>query len=224
MSTLTLSFMGAPQIECNGAPIDLEIRKGVAFLAYLAVTGKVHSRDTLATLFWPESDTQRARGSLRYALTITKKALGAEWLSTDRHTVSLNWSAGPRVDVVEFRRLRQAADEADEAGDADNAKLRLMQAVDLYLDDFLAGFTLAECVDFDEWQFFEMESLRQDLANVLERLIDHHSVDGDHAAAIPYARRLLALDPLHEPAHYRLMELYAHADQCSAAIQQSALG
>ncbi|HSR30466.1 MAG TPA: BTAD domain-containing putative transcriptional regulator, partial [Anaerolineae bacterium] len=42
----------------------------------------------------------------------------------------------------------------------------------------------------------------------------------NHEAALSYARRWLALDPFHEPAHRQLMELYAAAGQRSAALRQ----
>ncbi|HRJ41641.1 MAG TPA: BTAD domain-containing putative transcriptional regulator, partial [Caldilineaceae bacterium] len=50
--------------------------------------------------------------------------------------------------------------------------------------------------------------------------VAHHQTAGDPAAAIPYARRLLALDNLHEPAHRGLMRLYALAGQQAAALRQ----
>ena len=37
----------------------------------------------------------------------------------------------------------------------------LTAAVELYSEDFLAGFTLPDSPTFDEWQFFQRESLRQ---------------------------------------------------------------
>src|SRR5207248_2977441 len=38
--------------------------------------------------------------------------------------------------------------------------------------------------------------------------------------AIPYARRWLALDRLHEPAHRQLMQLYTWVGQRAAALHQ----
>ena len=73
---------------------------------------------------------------------------------------------------------------------------------------------------FDEWQFFEAERLRQMLATALERLIMLQREAGDHDAAIDAARRRLAIDTLHEPAHQLLMQLYAQAGQRSAALRQ----
>jgi predicted ATPase len=90
----------------------------------------------------------------------------------------------------------------------------------LYQDDFMAGFTLRDSPNFDEWQFFQTESLRRELLNVLERLVDIHSSLGEFEPAINYARRWLALDPLHEPAHRYLMKLYTWVDQRSAALRQ----
>jgi serine/threonine protein kinase/Tfp pilus assembly protein PilF len=58
------------------------------------------------------------------------------------------------------------------------------------------------------------------LASALERLVQGHSSQGDYEAAIPHARRRLALDPLHEPAHRQLIELYAHSGQQAAALRQ----
>ena len=45
----------------------------MAFLAYLATTGRAHSREALATLLWPEQDESRGRASLRYTLWTLKK-------------------------------------------------------------------------------------------------------------------------------------------------------
>ena len=74
--------------------------------------------------------------------------------------------------------------------------------------------------NFDDWQFFQAESLRQELAQVLERLVRGHSAQGKYGAAIPYARRWVALDPLHEPAQQALMTAYAQAGQRAAALRQ----
>ena len=77
----------------------------------------------------------------------------------------------------------------------------LAEAVALYRDDFLAGFSLRDSLPFDDWQFFQNESLRRELAGALERLVRGHSERRAFESALQHARRWLALDPLHEPAH-----------------------
>ena len=53
MSQLTIALLGAPQIEVDHKPIEVDTRKATALLAYLAVSGAVQSRDTLAALALP---------------------------------------------------------------------------------------------------------------------------------------------------------------------------
>jgi two-component SAPR family response regulator len=96
----------------------------------------------------------------------------------------------------------------------------LTDAVDLYRGDFLAGFSIPDCPEFEEWQFFETEALRRDMASALSRLVLYHSAKRDFERAISYARRWLSLDPLQEDVHRQLMQLYDWAGQRSAALRQ----
>ena len=92
--------------------------------------------------------------------------------------------------------------------------------MELYRDDFMAGFGLRDSVAFDDWQFFQSESLRRELAGALERLARGRGALGEWEAAVAHARRWLSLDVLHEPAHRMLMMLYAWSGQRAAALRQ----
>jgi DNA-binding SARP family transcriptional activator/predicted ATPase len=220
----------------EGEPLKIAGRKAVALLAYLVVSGKggvgssrsadasasVHSRDGLATLLWPESDQSHARAELRRGLSILRRTLGEGWLEGDRETVNLNPEAQIWLDVDAFRkRLAECETHGHGVEEvcADCVPL-LEEAAALYRDDFMAGFTLRDSLAFDEWQFFQAEGLRQALALALERLVRWHGDQGAYETAIPHARRWLALDRLHEPAHRQLMVLYAEAGQRAAALRQ----
>ena len=222
MSDLALFLLGPPRIKRDGEPVEIRRLKAMALIVYLAVTGSSHSRDALATLFWPELDQSRARAGLRRALAALKKALGEGWLDADRETVSLNPGAEIWLDVVEFQdRLAECRTHGHPQEEVCPACLPLLaEAAALYRDDFLAGFTLPDSPGFDEWQFFHTEGLRDDLASALERLARGYSDRGEFERAITYARRWLALDPLHEPAHRCLMQLYARSGQRAAALRQ----
>lgn len=101
------------------------------------------------------------------------------------------------------------------------ASLPAQQAtVDLYAADFLAGFTLPSCSDFDDWQAFHAESLRQSLRAVLEKLACACAAAGEDKRGIAVAHRWLVLDPLDEGAHRVFMQLYAWSGQQSAALRQ----
>ncbi len=220
--TLSLRLLGPPQIELDGAPVKVDTRKATALLAYLAVTGQAHSRESLAALLWSEYDQERAYANLRRTLWALNKAIGKEWLETSQDTIRLARTGGLWLDVDEFH-LCMAECRTHEHTRADVCPAclaPLAQAVALYRDDFLAGFTLRDSPAFDEWQFFEADGLRGELASSLERLVRGHAAQGDLEPAIDHARRWLALDSLHEPAHRELMRLYAWDGRRAAALRQ----
>ncbi len=205
MPSIKLYCLGSPRIEVNGRPIEVDTRKATALLAYLALTGEQHSRDKLAAFLWPEADDRKAHAALRRTLSVLNKALDGVGLEIERETVGFRREPGIWLDVDEFRqRTRPAADVQ-----------ALAEAAALYRDDFMAGFTLRDSPAFDDWQFFQSEGLRRELAAVLEKL-----ARGAGEAAITCARRWLQLDPLHEPAHRALMQLYAQSGQHAAALRQ----
>jgi predicted ATPase len=196
----------------DGQPLATDRRKALALLAYLGVTGKAHTREKLATLFWPEHDSSRAFAYLRRTLWEINQMLGEGWVEADRATVALTGEV--RLDVHDF-------EQRATWGNADPCERlpQLAEAAALYTDDFLAGFNLKDAPDFDEWATFQAESLRRTLAAALEALTRCHTAR-DPETAVPYARRWLALDTLNEAAHRALMRAYWRAGQPSAAQRQ----
>lgn len=219
---LRLSLFGTPRVERDGRELTPARAKAVALLAYLAVTGQPHEREVLATLLWPELDAEAARNGLRRELSGLRAALGADLLRTDRRYVARSPEADLWLDVARFgAQVAQVAAHGHTDGElcADCAD-SLRDAVALYSDDFLAGLPLPGCAAFEEWQFFQREALRDQFARALQLLCDWLRGRGEHEPAIGHARRWLQLDPLHEPAHRALMELYALAGRHSAALRQ----
>lgn len=219
---LALSLLGNPLIERDGHPVNLERHKALALLAYLAVSGATHRRDTLATLFWPELDQTRARGALRRTLSTLHIALAGNWLQIDRETIGVAPSASFRSDVSRFHELLAQCREHghSEAEVCPECLKALRAAAILYRGDFLSGFSLRDTPSFDDWQMFQTETLRGELASVLERLGHGYSAREDYITAISHVRRWLELDPLQEPAQRQLMRLYAWSGQRNAALRQ----
>ena len=222
MSQLRLSLLGPPQVVLDGTPIELGRRKATALLVYLAVTRHEASRDTLATFFWPEHDQTAARAELRRHLSVLNKVLGAGWLDSTGDTIRLRADVDLWLDSETFQNRLSACRQHGHAADevcADCLPL-LTEAVALYRADFLSGFTLRDTPDFDDWQFFEGEQLRTQLAQTLQLLVDGYSQLQTFDRAIAFAQRWLALDPLHEPTHRQLMRLYYWTDQRAIALRQ----
>ncbi|MEJ2558398.1 MAG: BTAD domain-containing putative transcriptional regulator [Anaerolineae bacterium] len=222
MAHLKLFLFGPPRIERGGQRIEIGLNKSTALLVYLAVTKQTLSRDTLATLFWPDVDQRTALGNLRRALYRVNRALHEDVLSTTRKTAELNPQADIWLDSEEFQQIVEACPPTPAAtqGPDTECTQRLTKAAELYTDHFLTGFTLPDCPAFDEWQFFQAESLHRSLSKVLEQLVHSHQAQAGWEQAITYARRWVALDPLEEPAQRCLMELYARSNHQAAALRQ----
>ena len=61
-----VAMLGTFQASLDGAPVaSLAASKAGTLLAYLAVEAdRPHTREALATLFWPESSEEAARANL----------------------------------------------------------------------------------------------------------------------------------------------------------------
>jgi DNA-binding SARP family transcriptional activator len=219
--SLLLYLFGSPRIEHQGVPVEIDRRKALALAAYLAVSDQPMSRDIVAAMLWPDLDQQRARAALRSTLPTLTSQLPEGWIIADRMTLSLMretvW-----VDVHEFLDLlAQTRSHGHMQDEPCNTCADLLEkAVALYRDDFLAGFTLSDSAEYDDWQTFQREWLRREFAGALKRLAYYHGTHGNFERAVDCAKRWLALDPLHEPAHRMLMRLYTASDQRSEAIRQ----
>lgn len=106
MPMYELRLMGSPTLTVRGADVHINRRKAVALLAYLAVTGRAHSRDALAELLWPDVDVSVGRGYLRRRLSQVNRLLGGDGIEADWETAQLNPALDLWLDVVAFRRYR----------------------------------------------------------------------------------------------------------------------
>jgi hypothetical protein len=158
-------------------------------------------------------DEKAARDALRATLPLLTRISDLPWLEVDRNNLTLNpdlvWS-----DVQSFiKTLIQLRTHIHRDGVLCMECVTAMEnAVKLYKGDFLAGFSLSDSVEFDNWQSAKREWLNQEYTQMLRRLAEHYSGSNLDAAMV-FARRWLEVDPLNEPAHRLLMRLYAPNDQ-----------
>ncbi|WP_420629245.1 protein kinase domain-containing protein [Candidatus Leptofilum sp.] len=219
---LKASLFGTPRFERDGQPYPIGRRKVVALLAFLAHSGQPHTREYLATLLWPEYDQSGALKNLRRDLGRLKRFVGDTVLEADRLQIGLTVGETLWVDAAVFQAHLQTVENHNHPSETlcPDCAATLAEAVDIFSGDFMSGFNLPDCPEFDEWQFFEREALRQKLGDALQKLIRWHTAVAEFEKSIEYGRRWLSLDSLHEPAHRELMQLYAWAGQHSAALRQ----
>src|SRR5512146_752524 len=111
LGTLDLRTRDGPELRSI-----LSQPKRIALLCYLALARPhgFHRRDKLLALFWPESDTEHARASLRQAVRCLRRPLG-DAVVESRGDDELALGTGVLTcDAVEF-------EEALTAGEAERA-------------------------------------------------------------------------------------------------------
>ncbi len=222
MSRLAIYLLGTPRVEIGPNTVDLNRRKALALLFYLSSRAPAPNTRCAGDLVLARLRPNERAGNLRRTLFALNKLIDADRLEVDRDTIALARQDDLWIDVDQFERLLASCHtHGHTAGEICAACLTpLADAVTLYRDDFLTGFTLSDSPAFDEWQVFQAESLRRTLSHALARLVRGLAATDRVQSAVDYARRRVALDPLHEPAQCQLIRAYAWAGERGAAMRQ----
>ena len=234
MSDLHLALLGTPQVKLGGRVCTFPTRKTLALFIYLCVDGGQHTRDRLTAVFWPESNARKSRAALRRSLALLREVLGESDRLPSRHPagmplpvpyllvegdqLSFDVSAGATLDVHEVQTAWQQLTRLSTAPDGVEPALLLAQAaVNCYRGDFLAGFTLPDAPEFDEWAGLQRELWHRRLDTIFGRLSQWQAQRGETRQALETAARWVAHDPLSEAANQRLMQAHlAQGDRARA--------
>jgi adenylate cyclase len=204
---IRLHLLGTVDLRRDAAEVRsvLSQPKRLALLAYLASATPrgFHSRETLLGLFWPESDQERARNSLRQALHQLRRSLGDDVLASraDREV---------GLEPAAFWCDAAAFDEAVDEG-------RWEDALKLYRGDLLPGFFIDDAPDAERWLDEERTRRRRAAVDAAWKLADQEEARGEWRAAALWAQRALGFAP-EETAIRRLMGLLQRAGEPAAAL------
>ena len=150
--TLHLRTLGQAQLS-DDAGTELRTLltqpKRLALLIFLASRsrdGRVCSRDALLAMFWPDSEGERARGSLRQAVHFIKQVAGSDIFETRGPDEIGLVHDSVVIDVTAFEAAAVAG--------------RAAEAASLYTGDFLDGLTVRGAPAFDAWADAERMRLR----------------------------------------------------------------
>lgn len=222
---LTLQLLGGFHLEQAGNPLTgFATDKARALLAYLAVERtRPHRRESLAALLWPDQSDERARQSLRQALSHLKQALGSEaFLLITPQDIQLHPQADLTTDVSEVESLVKAC-ETHRHRDLEHCLPCLHRQGRLltkYVGEFLAGFPSQNSELFEEWLIVTRERLHQAAMNAHLALANLEERRGDLPAALQHTRAQIALEPWREESHRQAMRLYAWSGERSQALAQ----
>ncbi|MCG2787319.1 MAG: tetratricopeptide repeat protein [Anaerolineae bacterium] len=227
----TLHFFGGFNAAYSGSPLTgFATDKARALLVYLALeSDRPHRRESLASLFWPEQPEERARQSLRQALSNLRQVLAEQtatpFLNVTNADVQMSTQAEVWTDVQAFRVLLRESREHTHACPENclSCLRRQQQIANLYTGEFLAGFGLPDSQPFEEWLLLTRENLQIEAVQVLASLAEYEERRGQFSAARQYALRQVRFEPWREEAHAQVMRLLAYEGQRSAALSQYAV-
>lgn len=189
------------------ASAQLERPQSVALLAYLLLGAPdgFHQRDTLTALFWPESDHERARASLRKALYQLRKALG-DGVIVNR---------GRSLVGVEPSHLWCDASEllrASESGEHE-------RVVSLYRGELMPGFFLSDAPEFERWLDSLRARLRDRTQEAALSLADEAEEEGRLAESLFWLERVGGMSRVSEHVVRRIMALHATLGDRAEALR-----
>lgn len=201
----TLGELGLKGSDGRDLSVILAQPKRLALLTYLAVSTHRQRRDSVVALFWPDLDTDHARGALRQALRFIRRQLGDGVLS-GRTEEELGCRAGALwCDAAEFERACALG--------------RLAEALSLYGGDFLDGFFVSGAApEFDYWVEATRARLRNLAVEAARTFAERCEAAGDAATAIRWARRAFELSPDSEHTLRRLIMLLDRLGERAAAV------
>ncbi|MGZ3332262.1 MAG: tetratricopeptide repeat protein [Gemmatimonadaceae bacterium] len=181
--------------------------KRVALLAYLALADSsgFRRRDTLVSLFWPESDEIHARAALRQAVRFLRRAL-EEGVVVSRGEEEIGISTKALwVDAVAFESAALGGRHAE--------------ALDLYRGPFLDGLHVSESSpELEQW----IEGTRSRYSRLAAvsawNEAEAHRKSGDSASASTLARRAYDISPDDEAGLRRLLTFLDDLGDRSSAL------
>jgi len=204
--SLVIKLLGPVEVMVEDRPLNVDTRKAVALLAYLAASRRPKDREHLVDLLWPDYDEERGRATLRRTLSALKSGLGAGWIEVDRNRVALQReNVDLDLDALTVDDLHRHINGASCA----DCVARLEAAVAIHRGDFMQGFALKDAPAFEDWQVAQNEAARRELGIALDRLIDAATATKNDSLALTAAERRVAIDPLHEPTYRALMRIHA---------------
>lgn len=206
---LLLRVLGGLSLENNGSTISGPAgqRKRLSLLAMLACAGdRGVTREKLLGVFWPESDTERARGALKQSLYTLRRELGGPEIVFGSSELRLN-GAAIQCDAQLFERALAAGD--------------LEQAVAVFSGPLLDGVHIDDAPGFERWLDVERDRLDALNRSALRSLAVRATERGDHAAAVEWWKRLARVDPLSASTAVGLMSALVATGDRPAALQHA---
>lgn len=211
LGELQLRFFGGSRILFDGKPVPFRRRYSVALLAYLALDRQPHSRADLASLLSSSLPEPSARKLLRNALADLKQHGLGDYILIERDQISFDTSRKYSLDVDDLDAIDLLGAKAEPAA--------LEWAAGQVGAELLAGLEQRDAEGFNNWLEGERAARRWQIVKLAIYLLTRYEREEQLDEGIRLARRLIAVAPLNEELHRRLMRMLARRGRVEEALQ-----
>lgn len=222
MTVLQIYLFGKFCVRRDGQELEgLDARKVQELFCYLLLhRDHALSRETLASLLWPETTTALSKKNLRQALWQLQSALGTQnesmsdrVLIVEPEWIRLNPEANFWLDVSTLENTFQLVQKVP-GQNLDSSVAQLLQsAAQLYQGPLLEGW-------YQDWCLYDRERLQGIYLSLLDKLMGYCEAHRDYETGLHFGMRILCYDRARERTHRRLMRLhYLNGDRASALRQ-----
>ena len=224
---LSLKLLGGFSATLDGRPLpSFPYDKLRALLVYLALDpAREFSRAELAEMLWPGQDDEAARGNLRRALSnlravLDDRSADSGYFQINRSALRIRPGAPLDVDIADLATPPIDCEGVSDSAECRACLLRMERSIAAYVGELMAGFSLPDCAEFEQWLRIKRENLHRHALQLLDRLTACCVARGEPAGALSFALRYIELEPWNENAVQRAMRLLAEAGEPATALAQ----
>jgi len=208
---VTLCAFGDPYLVADDGARQVGLTRHTrrfALFIYLLCNGhgRPHRRGDLVATFWPDADSARGRNALRQALFVIRAEVGKNTILADGPEELMVNRDLVDCDALAFHRAIRAG--------------QMEVALNLYKGDFLGGFSIPGCEEFDAWAEEQRITLRRKASSAAQDLAYAAEGERDLGCSLHWWRRALTLRPFDETVLRRIMALLAGSGNRGEAMAE----
>ncbi|GAB1476432.1 BTAD domain-containing putative transcriptional regulator [Bacillota bacterium] len=213
---LTISMLGQMNISYKDVSITDKLSTKLMALVCLLIlnSNREMSRERLSAYLWPDSDEESARYNMRYSLWKTKKLIppdeeGQSFLIITKDSCRINKN-------YKFQCDKLCIDSFDSHGRKPVEKL--LQLKELFKGDFLEGFYLKNCTEFNEIILFERVVSQTKQIEIMKRLANLYDETDQSEEELQILHEMAAMEPYNENFAFRILNIYKKTGNRGGAI------
>jgi|SRR5882724_320374 len=222
MEQIRVHLFGKPLVQrVDHGAADLHSGKAQELFCFLLLNrNRTHTRESLATLLWPEAGSSVSRKYLRQAIWQLHMGLGKTGsgaaeriLVGEDHGVRLDSDCRFWLDVEVFERAWCAVQGCSgELLDSEQSEA-LVEAVGIYRGDLLEGW-------YFDWCLCERERLQTIFLTMLDKLMGHAEIAQEFEKGLAYGEQILRYDRARERTYQRMMRLQCLSGDRAGGLRQ----